>query len=242
MSRPISMDKEKVQFNLARLKKGGMNWEIVIDPNLAIDFKNNVENISIIDVLKSENIFVDAKKGMLAPTNSFSNLFNTEDKLKIAEIIIKEGELHLTPEHRKAIVDQKRRRIVDIIHKNSVDPKTHIPHPVTRIENAMEVAKIKIDECKSAENQVKEIISKLRPIIPIRFEVKEIEVKIDATHAPKTQRIISKYGKILRDDWLNDGSRLLIMEIPGGLSNDFIDELNAFTKGGCDIKIIKTHN
>ena len=145
MSRPISMDKEKVQFNLARLKKNGMNWELVINPDLAIDFKQGKE-ISITDVLKSEDIFVDAKKGMLAPANSFSSTFNTENKLKIAEIIIKEGEIHLTPEHRKAITDQKRKRIVNIIHINSVDPKTHIPHPITRIENAMEVAKIKIDE------------------------------------------------------------------------------------------------
>ena len=62
---------------------------------------------------------------------------------------------------------------MEIIHRNGVDPKTKLPHPIQRLENAFEEAKIKIDERRSAEDQVKEILDKLRPVLPISFEKKE---------------------------------------------------------------------
>jgi ribosome maturation protein Sdo1 len=56
---------EKVQFNLVRFQKFGKTFEIVVDPDLAIEFKNknsdSVEDLS--ELLKSEKIFSDAKKG-----------------------------------------------------------------------------------------------------------------------------------------------------------------------------------
>ena len=53
-------------------------------------------------------------------------------------------------------------------------PTTHTPHPVTRIELALEEAKFHVDEFTSVEEQLQEALKKLRPIIPIKFEVKEV--------------------------------------------------------------------
>jgi len=232
-------EKEREYFNVAKLKRGGQHFEIVIDPDLAIAYKEG-SKIEIHDLLKSEHIYADAKKGELAPEKLMHALFETEDPLKVAEIILKEGEIQLTQEHRELVRENKRKRIVEIIHRNGVDPQTHLPHPVTRIENAFEEAKIKIDEFKTAENQIQDILKHLRVVLPIKFEIKELAVKIPAQFAAKSYSIVSQFGKITKDDWQSDGSWMVVIEIPAGLQNDFMDKVNSMTHGGADIKILSS--
>jgi ribosome maturation protein SDO1 len=232
-------EKERENFNVAKLKKGGQHFEIVIDPDLAIAYKEGGK-IEIHDILKSEHIYADAKKGEVAPEKLMHALFETDDPLKVAEIILKEGEIQLTQEHRELVRENKRKRIVQMIHTNGVDPQTHLPHPVTRIENAFEEAKIRIDEFKTAEAQIQDILKHLRVVLPIRFEVKELAVKIPALYAAKSYTVVSQFGKITRDDWQSDGSWMVVIEIPAGLQNEFMDKLNSMTHGSVDIKILSS--
>ena len=81
----ITDDKESVQLNLARLKKGGENFEISIIPDMAAKFLEG-EDISISEVIESENIFADVQKGALASEVHMETVFGTKDPLKIAEI------------------------------------------------------------------------------------------------------------------------------------------------------------
>ena len=61
-------------MNLAKWKKGADNFEIVVNPDKAMDFKKGIGNIR--DVLVYPKIFSDAKKGMSAPENRLkTNLF-----------------------------------------------------------------------------------------------------------------------------------------------------------------------
>jgi ribosome maturation protein SDO1 len=237
---PVSCDQERVTYNIARLKKGSEKFEIVIDPDKAIAFKNGEGSYTIKDVLSSEKIYSDAKKGMVASEQLMESIFKTKDALAVAEAVIKEGQIQLTPEHRKKVLEQKRRRIIDLIHTNGVDPKTHLPHPITRIENALVEAKVRIDEFKSPDRQVPEIIKQLRPIIPIRFEIKELEIKIPAQYAAKSYSLVQMSSKILKTSWLNDGSCLMVVEVPGGMWQDFSDKLNSFTHGNVEVKVLST--
>ena len=88
----MTMDKERADFSLARLKKSGENWEVVIEPNTAIALRNG-EAVEIRDALRSEDIFSDAKKGMQAPEHNFQSVFKTNNQLEIAKMIIMEGDL-----------------------------------------------------------------------------------------------------------------------------------------------------
>ena len=88
-------DKERFSVNLARLKKGNEKFEVVINSDAAIDFKQG--RISDIRAaLVNEKIFSDAKKGMHASEKLMQSFFKTTDSLKVAEIIIKQGEIQLT--------------------------------------------------------------------------------------------------------------------------------------------------
>ena len=232
-------DKEKFSVNLAKLKKGGENFEVVINSDNAIAFKQG-KDIAIEEVIINEKIFADAKKGLLASEKLIQQLFNTTDVKEVAKIIIKEGEIQLTAEYKQKLREEKKRKIINFIHVNGVDPKTGLPHPITRIENAFEEVKIHIDEFKPQEKQIDEILKKLRVILPIKFEIDEIEIKIPAAYAAKMYSVVKSFAKILKDEWLNDGSWKCIVEMPAGLKQDFFDKLNSMTHGEIETKILKT--
>ena len=245
----IKYDKEKVFFNLGRLKTNGEILEVVVDPDLAVEFVESVKSRKdpempevgepdIREVLKSEDIFHDASKGQLASENFLQQVFNTNDKLKIAERILIEGEIQLTSEHRKRIVDAKYKKIIDIIHRNAVDPTTNLPHPVTRIEIAMENAHIKIEPYKKAEDQVEDVLHKLKPILPIKFDIKQIDLIIFREYAHKVYGVLKKY-KVLKESWNSDGSLSMRLEVPAGLRVEFIDKINSMTHGSVEITVLE---
>ena len=234
----ITYDPEKFNLDVARIKKQGVVFEIAVDSEAAIAFKEgSLKEIS--DVIKSEKVFSDVQRGLLAPENKFDSSFGTSDFLKIAEIILKEGEVHLTAEHRKKEIDRKRNQILHIIHRNGVDPKTNFPHPIPRLETAFDEAKVHIDEFKIAEEQVSGILKKLQVILPIKFEVKEIEFNILPQYSHSAYSYIKKVGKVLRQNWAPDQSLSGVVEIPGGLEEEFHEQLNKLTKGSIFTKILK---
>ncbi|MBW2978697.1 ribosome assembly factor SBDS [Candidatus Woesearchaeota archaeon] len=216
-------------MNLAKWKKGADNFEIVVNPDKAMDFKKGMGDIR--DVLVYPKIFSDAKKGMSAPENRLKTIFGTNDVNEAAKKIIQEGEVQVTSEYRNAQVKKKKQRIINIIHCNGVDPRTKAPHPLTRVEAAIDEAKIKIDEYKSAEEQVQSILKKILPIIPIKFVKKDIQLTIPAQHAGKCYPSIKQLGKILKESWNNDGSWTGLVEIPGGMEQELYDKLNNITHG-----------
>lgn len=235
----VTYDKEKISLNLARLKKAGETFEIDVNPELAIQFKEG-EEIDIKDILNAEKIFADAKKGMLASETAMQTVFETDDELEIAKIILTEGEIQLTAEHRQKIRNQKRKKILDTIHRNGVDPKSKLPHPMQRLENAFEEAKIKIDEHKSIEKQVSDILKKLRPILPIKFGTTEIALTFPGNYAAKSYSTVKGFGTIKKEEWKNDGSWFVVIEIPSGMQNDFYEQVNSVTHGQVESKILKT--
>ncbi|MBI4149603.1 ribosome assembly factor SBDS [Candidatus Woesearchaeota archaeon] len=217
-------------MNLARLKKGGEKFEVAIDSEKAMAFRNG--GISDVrDVLEAEHIFSDAKKGSLASEHELQRMFKTTDPLAIAAIIIKEGEIQLTEAYRERKVEEKQRRLIALIHRNGVDPKTHLPHPMSRIEHALAEAKAHIDPFLSAEEQMGKIVKQIQPVLPIRFELKEVTIKIPPEYAAKAYGSIKGFGRMLKEEWLNDGSWLGIIEIPGGMEEELYDQLNKATHG-----------
>ncbi|MBI5388959.1 ribosome assembly factor SBDS [Candidatus Woesearchaeota archaeon] len=231
----FSFDREPLHINLAWLKKGGIRFEIPIDSDKAIAFRAG-ENIDIKEIMHSPHIFVDAKKGQLAPEHHMVQLFGTSDPFACGKIILKEGEIQLTAEHRKRIRDAKLKQIIELVHRNGIDPKTKLPHPPQRIANAMDEAKIHVDEHKTVEQQLQDIIKKLRVVLPISFEVKSMDITVGTHHASRVYGILKTVGTIQKADWRSDGSLFCSMEIPAGLQNDLVDKLNALTHGQIDIK------
>ena len=224
---------------IARLKMQGQNFEVLVDCSNALALREG-KDVSMKDVLAASKIYSDGKKGLEASQHTLQSLFGTTDAEEVAKQIIKKGEVHLTQEYRNQLKEIKRKQIISIIHTNGVDPKTHFPHPVTRIENAFEEAKFHVDEFLPVEEQVKEAIKKLHAILPIKFEVKEIQVKINPQYAAKAYSTVKKFGTILKENWLNDGYFVAVLEMPGGMEQEFYDKLNGICHGEVEVNVLKT--
>ncbi len=230
--------KEKVSFNVAWLKKGGERFEIVIDPDLALKYVKG-EPVTLREVVSSEAIFSDANKGLRSSEVKIKQVFGTDDFNVVADKILKEGKIQFNEEYRKKMIEDKKRRIIDYIHTNAIDPTTKLPHPPSRIENAMNEAKIHIDPLKSEEEQILKIIDKLKYIIPIKIDVAEYSITVSAISAGKVYSTLKKYATEMKEKWLEDGSLFVDVKLPGGLKEEFLEQIESKTKGEAIIKEIK---
>ena len=220
---------------VARIQKGEHKFEILVDPVRAQEFIQGKAKIE--DVIAVEGIFKDVKTGDRVTEDSLQEAFKTTDVLKVAEQIIKTGEMQLTTDQKRKMVEEKRNQIIETIVRNAIDPQSGLPHPRSRIENALEQVRITIDPFKPASEQVEPILVKLRPIIPIRFEKKKLAIKIPAQYAIKSYSYVKSLG-ITSEQWLNDGSLVVGIEIPGGMQTEVIDRLNSLTKGEVEVKLL----
>jgi ribosome maturation protein SDO1 len=192
---------------------------------------------SVREVLGGEIIFSDANKGTKPPQESLQKAFGTLDALKIAETILSKGTLQLTTEQRRKMVEDKRKQIIDFISRQSVDPRTNLPHPPTRVENAMEQIRYPIDPFKPVEEQAKDIVKLLRTILPLKMEQITVGVTIPATYSVRAYGAIKGFGTIKREEWRNDGSWYGVLEMPAGSYAPFLDKLGEVTKGQGETKL-----
>jgi len=235
-------DKEKVQFNLVKYQKFGKTFELAVDPDLAIAFKNNNKGKEeeLIELLRAEKIFSDTKKGELASPEDLEQVFGTDKFLTIAMKMLNEGEIQLTAEHREKLRQEKKQKIIHLIHRACINPQTGTPHPVQRIENAMNEAKVKIDEFRKAEDQVNDVLSLLKPIIPIKTDEITLSIRLGVNYASKMQGILTGYGKIENEVWSSD-SYFCKLKIPAGIQEELFDELNSKTHGTAQIELEKNN-
>ena len=225
------------KFTIARFTKENEHFEILVKPQKALDYRNG-KIFGVTEVLAAETIFSDANKGTRAPDDALRKAFKTTDTLKIADEILKKGQLQLTTEQRRKMVEDKRKQIIDFISRQAVDPKTNLPHPPTRIENAMEQIRYPIDPYKPVEEQARDIIKLLRPILPLKVEQLSIGVIIPSQHAVRAYGAVKTYGTIKRDEWRGDGSWYGVLEMPAGSYASFLNKLGDVTKGSGEAKIV----
>ena len=209
----------------ARIKKTGKNFEIIVDLDDALKFKKG--EISSIEA-GGNRIFTDAKKGTTVSSSDLESAFGTDDVSEIVKIIVKGGEVLTTQEHRDEEKEKKFRQIVDFLAKNTIDSQTGNPHSAERIKNALEQSHINIKNIP-VENQIKEILSEIGKIIPIKFDTKKVKITIPAIHTGKVYGLVNQYKE--SEDWLSTGDLAIVINVPSGMIMDFYDKLNSMTHG-----------
>ena len=224
------------RYTIARLTHEGEHFEILVKPEQALDYRlGKVKTLS--EALVSDTIFTDANKGTKPSEDKLKKAFATTETLKIAEHILRHGVLQLTTDQRRHMIEEKRKQIVAFISRYSVDPRTNLPHPPLRIEQAMQQIHYSIDPFKETEEQAKDIIKLLRPILPLKTEQVSVNVRIPATYASKTYGAVKGFGTIKREEWRADGSWFAVVEMPAGLYGPFLEKLRELTKGAAEAKI-----
>lgn len=224
------------RYTVARITRDGEHFEVLVKPERALDYR--LGRISAVtQVLAAETIFSDANKGTKVSEETLRKAFGTTETLKIAETILKKGKIQLTTEQRRKMTEEKRKQIIAFISRQCADPRTNLPHPPLRVEQAMEQIHHSIDPFKPAEEQAKDVIKLLRPILPLKMEQTAISVRIPAEYAAKAYGTIKAFGTIKREEWRADGSWYGILEIPAGLYGPLLEKLGEVTKGNAEAKI-----
>ncbi|MDD3976546.1 ribosome assembly factor SBDS [Methanomicrobium antiquum] len=225
------------QAVVARLESHGERFEILVDPDAAARIRQG-EDVNIEDVVAALFVFENASKTDKASEESLKKVFETTDFAEIAERIIKKGEIHLTSDQRKQMTEAKRAQVITFISRNAINPQTKLPHPPKRIEMAMEEARVSIDPFRHLDEQVKDVIKALRPILPIKFAEMRFAVKIPADYAPKAYGEISSSTTLEREEWQKDGSWICVCKIPAGIQEEFYNMINRLTKGDGEVRIL----
>ena len=216
----------------------GEKFEILVKPDPALDYKLGKKK-DISSVLVSDDIYTDSSKGTKPSTEKLLKAFKTEDQTEIAQLILKKGDLNLTTDQRRKMVDEKKKQLVEFIVKTYVDPRTHLPHPPVRIEQALKDARVSIDPQKGVDEQVKDIVEKLRSIIPLKSENLSLEITIPAQFASQSYAVLKSVGSLKKEEWQNNGSLKAILEIPAAARPNVIDRLGSITKGSATVEVMQ---
>jgi len=225
------------KYTVARLTKGNEHFEILVKPEKALDYRTGKIS-AITEVLVTETIFSDANKGTKVSEETLRKAFGTTESLKIADVILKKGVIQLTTEQRRKMIEDKRKQIIAFISRQCVDPRTNLPHPPLRVEQAMQQIHYSIDPFKPVEEQAKEIIKLLRSILPLKMEQVAVGVRIPAEYAAKAYGTVKGFGTIKREEWRADGSWYGVLEMPAGLYGPFLEKIGEITKGNAEAKVI----
>ncbi len=209
---------------VARYAHGERRFEILVDPEKAMELRSG-KSVPIEDLLASEEIFKDARKGDRAGEKELKEAFGTTDTQKIAEEIVKKGAIQLTTEQKRKAMEEKKRQIVSYIARISINPQTNAPHTPQRIEKAMEEARVSIDPFKSVEEQVTKIIDAIRYKIPIKIENVVLEITLSQQEYGRCSQLLKEYGKFREQGWLSDGKFRCVLEIPAGVKGEFMNAL-----------------
>ena len=223
------------KLTVARLILDGEKFEVLVKPDPALEFKMGKRS-DISGALVSDEIYSDANKGSRASSEKMMKHFKTTDSVDIAKQILAKGELNLTTDQRRKMVEEKKRQIVQFINRSFVDPKTHLPHPIVRIEAAMEEVRVPIDPFRKADDQAKAIVDAVRKILPLKSETLKLTITVPPQFAAQSYSALKSTGDLLSEEWLADGSLRAIVDINASLKGQFLDRLGAVTKGSAQVK------
>ncbi|WP_128475984.1 ribosome assembly factor SBDS [Halorussus pelagicus] len=224
----------------ARLESHGERFEVLVDPDAALEIKRGDFDGELTDVIAAEDVFENASRGDRPAESALEEVFGTTDPLEIIPEVITDGEIQITAEQRREMQEQKHKNLVNRITRNAVNPQMdNAPHPPERIESALEETDFRVDPMEPVETQVDDALDALRPVIPIRFDEVTVAVQVPADYAGSAQAKIRQFGELEREEWQNDGGWVGVLTFPAGMQNDFYDLVNEHTSGEAETQIIK---
>ncbi len=147
----------------ARLESHGERFEVLIDPDAALEMKRDEFDDDIEDVIAAEDVFENAARGDRPAEEDLKAVFETTEPLSIIPTVVKDGEIQITAEQRREMQEQKRKQLINQIARNAVNPQMdNAPHPPERIERALEEAGFRVDPMEPVESQIDDALDDLR--------------------------------------------------------------------------------
>lgn len=226
---------------VARLARHGITFEILVDPDAVESLLDKEEHSDreILDAMAVDDVFTHWSDGERASEEQLLKGFETTEVAAIARRILDDGEVQLTQEQRKRMLEQKHKRIIDHIARHAWNPQAKMPHPRERLERALEEAKWRADPLRRVTIQVEEALTILKPLMPIAVARVDVAIRIPAEYTGKAYGQIRQLGKTKKEEWQNDGALVVVLDIPAGAQTEVYDQLNAITQGNVETRLLE---
>jgi ribosome maturation protein SDO1 len=218
---------------IIRYEKNG-RFEVLADPDAVLAIRGG-KNVPLHEALAIVEIFKDARAADKASLADIRKAFGTDDVGQAALEILLKGKFHLTTEQKRTMIKRVRNQVVSVIMMNSVDPRTKLPHTRERIEWALNETGVRIDDRPVAQ-QVDEIVKAIRSVLPINFGTTVLEITVPSQFAPSLYGKLKGMGKLLKENWLSNGSLQVRLEVPSGAKVDIMSKLGDATRGEVTFK------
>lgn len=227
---------------VARYTIGKSKFEILVDPELAAKAQASLKkgkDVDVSELLATETVFEDSKKGKRASKDDLQKAFNTTVTLAAAKIILKNGVVHTTAAQRSKKSHAIWERIVSVISANALDLKTNKTLPAHAIEDALHLSHFRLDNRK-AEDQIPDAIKHVKKVLPIIFKEKTIQISnIASSLAKKCLQACKNLGSVQKETWSSENNLSIVVSVPGGLSDQLVEQVNDITRGKIDVKLLR---
>ena len=218
----------------ARLEKNGKRYEISVDCEKAMDVREGRSN-DIDSALLVDKIFKDIKKGEVA--GNLEKELGTGDVRKIALKIIREGDVQLSISYKQKQAEMLKKRIMEKIAGMAIDMNTNLPIPRQRIEIAMKDVHHNFDINKPEKDQLDEVLTKLKKILPIKLGEFNYAIEVPIQYANDAMLYLKRLTNI-KDSTRNDNSLTVDFSVKAGNENELLSKLKSITHGSINIKKI----
>ena len=208
---------------VARLEKGGKRYEVLVDPDLVEQFKAEPESVELDKLLATDEIWHDARGGERPTEEKIISTFGTSDLLECVMTILHKGDIQLTTAQRRQMIADKRQQIITEISRTAIDPRSKSPHPITRIELALDELRWNPDPFLSVERQIKDAVSVLKPVIPLSFQTIKLAFRVSGSAYGAVQREVR--NDVIKEQWLENGDWAFVVEIPAGMKGEYLSKV-----------------
>ncbi|MDP6889099.1 MAG: ribosome assembly factor SBDS [Candidatus Thalassarchaeaceae archaeon] len=208
---------------VARLEKGGKRYEVLVDPELVEQFKSEPDSVELDNLLATDEIWHDARGGERPTEEKIMSAFGTSDLRDCVMTILLKGDIQLTTVQRRQMIADKRQQIITEISRTAIDPRSKAPHPITRIELALDELRWNPDPFLSVERQIKDAISVLKPVIPLSFQTIKLAFRVSGSAYGAVQREVR--SDVIKEQWLENGDWAFVVEIPAGMKGEYLSKV-----------------
>ncbi|HME87064.1 MAG TPA: ribosome assembly factor SBDS [Candidatus Nanoarchaeia archaeon] len=227
---------------VARYTIGKAKFEILVDPELAAKAQTSLKkgkDVDMSELLATETVFEDSKKGKRASKQDLKRTFNTEDVFAAARMILKNGVVHTTAAQRSKKSHALWDKIVEVISANALDLKTNKTIPAHAIEDALHLSHFRLDNRK-AEDQLPDAIKHVRKVLPIIFKEKTLQISnIAPGLAKKCLQVCKTLGSVQKETWSSEKNLSIVISVPAGLKDQLVDQVNDITRGKIDVQLLR---
>lgn len=222
-----------------KYKKGGENFEVLVDFDKLNEFKKKPDEISVYDVLADTKIFRDQRKGDIASPANLNKIFGTDNEEKVIKEILLKGECQIPTAFLNKLREEKKMQVINYIAENAINPTTKSKYSNTMIGTEVDKLKINFKPDIDYLHQAKEVLDNLKKVMPITISKVVVTIKVGGQYCGNFYGPFRKYGKITKEFYDTEGNLHMHIEINESIVDDVINYIKKNSNNEAEYNVEK---